>query len=355
MRAGLSMMRMRSSVGGEARQDLARGVHAHAVGHEDLEPVARPVLGLHRANALLDVGLLVPAGHDDRDERVRRHGTHEYRRCTPRAHVSSPTPEHAVRLASLARRAPRVVQLPARRRRGRAAHRQARQVPAPSRRPPVGAHRRQPERAPARRVAPCATSRAGMEIARARTLEPGYAAKQAAWKCRGERRHAGPLRARSRAMAKQMLFPDPQVLWQPAAQATLLARLAAAARRRAPRQRSALLAVPDGAARPRRGRRRRARLPRRVEHASHELRDDALDRRPRARRSARSGAPPHRARRGHRHRRVSREPARALPVPRPRARLRRSPTATIRTTSRATCPIRRATGSSSRTRAPSSR
>ena len=63
-----------------------------------------------------------------------------------------------------------------------------------------------------------------IEIARARTFEPSYATKQAAWKAEASG-HTSPRRVLA-GMAKQMLFPDPQVLWQPAAQATLLARLA---------------------------------------------------------------------------------------------------------------------------------
>jgi glycosyltransferase involved in cell wall biosynthesis len=80
---------------------------------------------------------------------------------------------------------------------------------------------------------------AGVEVARARTLEPGYAAKRAAWRAQAataaEPRRASwsravrSLRARGvralTGLANQALFPDPQVLWQPAAQAALALRL----------------------------------------------------------------------------------------------------------------------------------
>jgi glycosyltransferase involved in cell wall biosynthesis len=62
-----------------------------------------------------------------------------------------------------------------------------------------------------------------LEVARARTFEPAYAVKRAAWRARSGR---GPLRALS-ALAREALFPDPQVLWQPAAQAALVRRIAA--------------------------------------------------------------------------------------------------------------------------------
>ena len=74
----------------------------------------------------------------------------------------------------------------------------------------------------------------GMEVHRARTLEPGYGAKRAAWRAqatpaRGSWRRA--LAARGmRALggiSRQALFPDPQILWQPAALGALALRLAA--------------------------------------------------------------------------------------------------------------------------------
>src|SRR6202142_2581346 len=68
---------------------------------------------------------------------------------------------------------------------------------------------------------------AAVAITRARTLEPAYAAKRAAWRARTERANAAErgLGAMAR-LARHALFPDPQVLWQPAAQRALLARIA---------------------------------------------------------------------------------------------------------------------------------
>ncbi len=74
-----------------------------------------------------------------------------------------------------------------------------------------------------------------VQVHRARTLEPGYGAKRAAWRAQASaparRSGAASLRARGvRALAGvagQALFPDPQVLWQPAAQLALALRLAA--------------------------------------------------------------------------------------------------------------------------------
>lgn len=71
----------------------------------------------------------------------------------------------------------------------------------------------------------------GLVVVRARTFEPGYAVKQAAWTATGG---AGSpwSRVRKRAvsqlsgLAKQLLVPDPQILWQPAAQARAIAELA---------------------------------------------------------------------------------------------------------------------------------
>jgi glycosyltransferase involved in cell wall biosynthesis len=66
----------------------------------------------------------------------------------------------------------------------------------------------------------------GLEILRARTLEPGYAAKQAA----AASPQAPGLLMRARRLlvgaAKSALVPDAQVLWQPAAQVALARRLA---------------------------------------------------------------------------------------------------------------------------------
>ena len=74
----------------------------------------------------------------------------------------------------------------------------------------------------------------GLEIERARTLEPGYRVKRAAWRAQAApSRRSSPrslgtrgVRALTR-VARQALFPDPQVLWQPAALGALAHRLAA--------------------------------------------------------------------------------------------------------------------------------
>jgi hypothetical protein len=84
----------------------------------------------------------------------------------------------------------------------------------------------------------------GLEIVRARTLEPSYAVKKAAWSAEAARtgtnatagtnaqgRAAAPsLKQRAARWAvsagRQALVPDPQVLWQPGAQLALARRLA---------------------------------------------------------------------------------------------------------------------------------
>ncbi len=58
----------------------------------------------------------------------------------------------------------------------------------------------------------------GLRVIRAPTLEPGYAVKRRA-------SSASSKRSRLVALAKLALFPDPQVLWQPAAQLALSKRL----------------------------------------------------------------------------------------------------------------------------------
>ncbi|MFW5741391.1 MAG: glycosyltransferase, partial [Myxococcota bacterium] len=66
----------------------------------------------------------------------------------------------------------------------------------------------------------------GMEIVRAATLEPGYGVKQATWTSHGQR----PPSLRKRVMgqgvqvAKQLMVPDPQVLWLPGANTALARR-----------------------------------------------------------------------------------------------------------------------------------
>jgi glycosyltransferase involved in cell wall biosynthesis len=54
-------------------------------------------------------------------------------------------------------------------------------------------------------------------VERAPTLEPGYEAKAKAWQTRT---------SVTSVVARNLLFPDPQILWQPAAHAALLARVA---------------------------------------------------------------------------------------------------------------------------------
>lgn len=61
----------------------------------------------------------------------------------------------------------------------------------------------------------------GLEVVRARTFEPGYAAKKAAWSAE-EKGKAPSLKSsvlkKASGLAKQLLVPDPQLLWQPTAQ-----------------------------------------------------------------------------------------------------------------------------------------
>ncbi|MFO0756248.1 MAG: glycosyltransferase [Byssovorax sp.] len=68
-----------------------------------------------------------------------------------------------------------------------------------------------------------------LEVIRARTFEPGYAAKQAAWKDAREVAPSAGLGARAKRgvmnLARQALIPDPQILWQPDAQRVLAQRL----------------------------------------------------------------------------------------------------------------------------------
>ncbi len=67
-----------------------------------------------------------------------------------------------------------------------------------------------------------------MEILRARTFEPGYGLKRAAWSASAlpVSDLGGRVKRLLVGAAKQALLPDPQVLWQPAAQAALLGQLA---------------------------------------------------------------------------------------------------------------------------------
>jgi glycosyltransferase involved in cell wall biosynthesis len=65
-----------------------------------------------------------------------------------------------------------------------------------------------------------------VDVVRTRTLEPGYAIKRAAWRASAER--AGGVAARLRrgvyALGRQLMVPDPQVLWLPGAAAELVLR-----------------------------------------------------------------------------------------------------------------------------------
>jgi glycosyltransferase involved in cell wall biosynthesis len=77
---------------------------------------------------------------------------------------------------------------------------------------------------------------AGVDVVRARTFEPGYGVKQAAWSSmapggsgEGRERRAPSLRSRlisaGASTARALLVPDPQILWLPAASAKLVARV----------------------------------------------------------------------------------------------------------------------------------
>jgi glycosyltransferase involved in cell wall biosynthesis len=72
----------------------------------------------------------------------------------------------------------------------------------------------------------------GLEVVRARTFEPGYGTKQVAWTAAaGTDAASRPSLSRSvircaSGLARNLLVPDPQILWQPGAQAALARRLA---------------------------------------------------------------------------------------------------------------------------------
>jgi glycosyltransferase involved in cell wall biosynthesis len=68
---------------------------------------------------------------------------------------------------------------------------------------------------------------AAVGITRARTLEPAYGTKRAAWRASTNRAHAAERGVGAMVrLARRALFPDPQVLWQPAAHGALLSRIA---------------------------------------------------------------------------------------------------------------------------------
>ena len=69
---------------------------------------------------------------------------------------------------------------------------------------------------------------ADMPLLRARTLEPGYGIKAETWKTSSGK--GGSWRTRALSGARQLLLPDPQILWQPGAQFALARRLAGAER-----------------------------------------------------------------------------------------------------------------------------
>jgi glycosyltransferase involved in cell wall biosynthesis len=72
---------------------------------------------------------------------------------------------------------------------------------------------------------------AGLDVVRARTFEPGYAAKKAAWEAAADRRPSRVKRMTRLAAdaVRQLVYPDVQVLWLPAAHAALAKILLGAA------------------------------------------------------------------------------------------------------------------------------
>ena len=68
---------------------------------------------------------------------------------------------------------------------------------------------------------------AGVEILRARTLEPGYAKKELAWNAKSSTKKTLGIRLTRAAadLARRVLVPDPQVLWLPAAGIAVARRL----------------------------------------------------------------------------------------------------------------------------------
>ena len=203
----------------------------------------------------------------------------------------------------------------------------------------------------------------GVEVERARTLEPGYGAKRAAWRAAGGpiARARGGARSRRAACARsagwraRRSFPDPQILWQPAALGALARRLAAR------RDDAVLVSGPPFSqfllAPLARAGRVGVVLDYRDEWSTtaQRLRDDAIAHRAARRRSARGRAPPPGARRRRpRPTSFARTSSRASRSSTPAASSP-SPTATTRTTSRIRSPSPPAIDSSSPTRARSSR
>jgi glycosyltransferase involved in cell wall biosynthesis len=70
----------------------------------------------------------------------------------------------------------------------------------------------------------------GVDIMRARTLEPAYSTKELAWRANGAASRSMKSRsiAAMTSFARRLLVPDPQVLWLPAASVALARRLASA-------------------------------------------------------------------------------------------------------------------------------
>jgi glycosyltransferase involved in cell wall biosynthesis len=66
-----------------------------------------------------------------------------------------------------------------------------------------------------------------VDVTRARTMEPGYGVKQAAWAASAASGASTAARVKRHVSnaAKQLLIPDPQILWQPGAQLALARRL----------------------------------------------------------------------------------------------------------------------------------
>jgi len=68
---------------------------------------------------------------------------------------------------------------------------------------------------------------AGLPILRARTFEPAYGAKKLAWQAAADQQPSllAGLKRRTLALARQLLVPDPQLLWLPAAQLAVARQL----------------------------------------------------------------------------------------------------------------------------------